>query len=162
MRLRSILRLTVFLTSALFYSLAFSQDGWVPIAIQHGTISFETELSATPVTATIDTGEPFSRINQAFLDANPGTYRLGRIRQLGSGDDEIQVREIDGLRLKLSNAKLDLEDLLPDGDIGVEAGEPLSRRPLGRDAGVVDQRVQHAVVEARADLGDAALGVLDV
>ena len=46
------------------------------------------------------------------------------------------------------------EDVVPHIDGGVERGEPLAALGLGRDCGVVDQRMQLAIVQALLDLVD--------
>ena len=50
--------------------------------------------------------------------------------------------------------EIDLEHVLPDVERGVDRAEPLAAFGLGRDRGIVDQRVQLAVVEPLLDLGD--------
>ena len=45
---------------------------------------------------------------------------------------------------------------------GVDRAEPLAAFGLGRDRGIVDQRVQLAVVEPPLDLGDRRIGVAGI
>ena len=45
---------------------------------------------------------------------------------------------------------------------GVDRGQPLAALGLGRDRGVVDQRVQFAVDQPLLDLRDGALGVVGI
>ncbi len=52
--------------------------------------------------------------------------------------------------------EIELEHRVPIGDVAVEAAEPLAERRLGRDAGIVDERVERAVAdEPRRLLGEA-------
>ena len=46
------------------------------------------------------------------------------------------------------------EDVVPDLDGRLDRGQPLAALGLGRDRGVVDERVQFAVVEPLLDLVD--------
>ena len=50
--------------------------------------------------------------------------------------------------------EIHLEHLVPDVDRGIERAEPLAAVGLGRDRGVVDQRVQLVAVEPALDLLD--------
>ena len=55
-----------------------------------------------------------------------------------------------------------LKHVVPDLARGVDRAEPLAAFGLGRDRGVVDQRMQLAVVEPVLDLGDRRIGARGV
>ena len=58
--------------------------------------------------------------------------------------------------------EVDREDLLPEREIAVQAAEPLAVLALGREAGVVDQRVQRALAEQLEQAVDRELELLDL
>ena len=58
--------------------------------------------------------------------------------------------------------EIDLEHRLPVVQLGLEQPEPRAARALGRDRGVVDQRVEPAVLEPLAHLVDGARRVVGV
>ncbi|MCE3249426.1 MAG: hypothetical protein K0R41_3251 [Geminicoccaceae bacterium] len=58
--------------------------------------------------------------------------------------------------------QVDREHLLPKRQIAVQAAEPLARLALGRESGIVDERVQGAIAEQLEQPVDRKLEVLDL
>ena len=88
-------------------------SAWVPLEIDDGRLIMEVTINGKPARAMLDTGSRGNGISEAWLARNKGEYSRGRYIKLQGIKEDYETTEINGLKVGMFGAEIDLNSLWP-------------------------------------------------